>query len=300
MVKLNLEEAKRLYFENITHENVKGKLISASVGMIAFPSMLGLMQYFWKLTRISAHSKFAPVCGFLSLSVSSYTASLTTMIVQTAIQGQDENMQIFEKETLQHVVFSSCLSLVTFYLLRGKLRNLGPSHIFQPGAFAVEKIPLLSINTLATHNDRKLIQEFGRRYGCHTCGQSYPPCWYDIRKFFKNTIRGHPKTASVNYISDHVPPQALADKPLKPMLKMRNKNQLGALYPQCETCSLKQAHKVKSYLNGKYSYRSSAYIFTHVTSVRLHKLWIPWPLLIQSGFFNDAMLQLIQFLQRFL
>lgn len=62
------------------------------------------------------------------------------------------------------------MGLVSFMMLGGRLSALAPSYFADLGAFHLKKASLPATVEYATSIERGVIQEFGRLYGCHTCG----------------------------------------------------------------------------------------------------------------------------------
>jgi hypothetical protein len=65
------------------------------------------------------------------------------------------------------------------------MSSLAPSHYANLGAFHLKKASLPATEEYADSIGRGIIQEFGRLYGCHTCG---------IKR-------------GVQYHADHMPPK---------------------------------------------------------------------------------------------
>lgn len=91
------------------------------------------------------------------------------------------------------------MGMAAFIILeRGYFRTSLPSSVTEIGAFARNP----SIHSIATKNsqasasEKKIVQELGKKYGCHHCGQ---------RSFF-----------GTNFIADHMPPNKIfADMPIR-------------------------------------------------------------------------------------
>lgn len=77
------------------------------------------------------------------------------------------------------------MGILCFKMLGGRMSALAPSHFADLGAFHLKKASLPATADYATQVERGIIQEFGRLYGCHTCG---------IRR-------------GVRYHADHMPPK---------------------------------------------------------------------------------------------
>jgi hypothetical protein len=87
--------------------------------------------------------------------------------------------------------------LVYALLERGSFRTALPSSVIALGVFASAGNErwrsILTENPVATESQRRLIQKFGRRYGCHACGD---------RQLFNRNI----------FIADHMPPTKFANE----------------------------------------------------------------------------------------
>ncbi|CAI5710995.1 unnamed protein product [Hyaloperonospora brassicae] len=142
------------------------------------------------------------------------------------------------------------MGLACFKLLGGRMSALAPSPFADLGAFHLKKASLPATVDYATSVERGIIQEFGRLYGCHTCGVK----------------RG------VRYHADHMPPKLVAKRSDAGFVRRT----LGwkttfRFYPQCESCSNQQSSVVKQWKSTlKVHLRSSrAYHFTGLWLVLL-------------------------------
>lgn len=77
------------------------------------------------------------------------------------------------------------MGVLCFKMLGGRMNSLAPSNFSNLGAFHLKKASLPATADYATPIERGIIQEFGRLYGCHTCG---------VKRGFK-------------YHADHMPPK---------------------------------------------------------------------------------------------
>jgi len=77
------------------------------------------------------------------------------------------------------------MGVLCFKMRGGRMSSLAPSHFADLGAFHLKKASLPATADYATQVERGVIQEFGRLYGCHTCG---------VRR-------------GVRYHADHMPPK---------------------------------------------------------------------------------------------
>ncbi|CDR94787.1 hypothetical protein BBBOND_0110840 [Babesia bigemina] len=132
------------------------------------------------------------------------------------------------------VIAAYCIS--TFLLLGGSLHSFTPSNVTHPGAFAVPSTSLSAEGyTYANRRQKRVIQQLGRTYGCHSCGRS---------------------SASGQYIADHQPPSGVIKRRLRrPVVKLLVDHHIVPLslvrprqyfYPQCPACSAEQSNAVRT------------------------------------------------------
>jgi hypothetical protein len=114
-----------------------------------------------------------------------------------------------------------------FTALGGRFWALSPSSLSTLGAYAnTAQASLPATLAYASGAERTAIQQFGRRFGCHTCG---------ARPWL---LRGRTR---LRYHADHMPPLA----EVKVMNRQLWRRVLSApvqqrFYPQCSSCSSKQ------------------------------------------------------------
>ena len=140
---------------------------------------------------------------------------------------------------------------VWFKCLGGKWRNLAPSNLFEVGSFGFKK-GSIQTNKYANSEMRKALQAFGEKFGCHSCGIRRS---WTVSSLWKNS-----PGKNWTFHGDHQPP-----------LKFASKSTLCRLYPQCPSCSSKQAAAVRS---GK-----GKLVLPSFLSCRAYHFWLPWPLL---------------------
>lgn len=144
--------------------------------------------------------------------------------------------------------FSCLLGLLTFKALGGRFWAISPSSYTDLGSFARWSIPCTE--AYATSNQRTMIEQMGRKWGCHTCG---------------SRMMGPSATKRVTrFVGDHMPPKSVAEQINNTWLR-----RLGVLpkvqfrfYPQCVHCSNTQGSilskatnqlKAKSLTSGRLS-----------------------------------------------
>eukprot|EP01084_Bolivina_argentea_P022664 42126_1 len=150
------------------------------------------------------------------------------------------------------LLISSIVSFSTFrciQLLRSNVgftifdifRVLTPSDLWCRGSYARYCINKnVYRRHYATEYQKKLIEEYGMKYGCHHCGRKQfmsskfktvtKPMRRFLNKYFSLNI------SLTEYIADHIPPSKV--------LKLKRKRQV--FLPQCRLCCMKQANSVKS------------------------------------------------------
>lgn len=253
-------------------------ILPSMAGMITFPAVLGVMQnYVWKTTNVTANKRFAAVGGTLSLLTAAACSAVSYAFVEQFVCTTPKSHLIFvnENATVAMITSYGLLCIFTFKLFGGRMKSLCPSHILHPGSYAVKPVPLPTLAAPVTKHRLTKVQKIGEIYGCHTCGKRYnfgdAFITYVKRRFFGYANRVH-----VDYFGDHNPPVSLVGEYLK-----KNSSTKGQLFPQCKKCSYFQASQVRLHLAGKPLAHQG--IVTHATRIKLHKLWIPYPILLQYG-----------------
>lgn len=212
-------------------------VISASLaGCVTFPTCLGLIQkYICAPLRMTSSTKIlAPVVGSAAVLVSASTASLATTFSYAYLNGSEIT---FNKEDL---CVSGVLGMAVFKTLGGRFSAVLPSNLYKPGAFAHQWIPA-RWEQYAAHYERHLIQQFGAKYGCHSCG-----------------------TRQGRFIADHQPP-----------IKLSGPGELLRFYPHCIKCSSLQGAALSTLKHCRVAVR------THITSLRLFHLFLPVPFALE-------------------
>ena len=263
-------------------------LATTAVGAVTFPTVLALSQSaIFKPLRITCASRLAPVFGGLSVSLAGFTASFAAIkaysLIQDSLRLRGENGDNSHTGkplsfSTPELVISTVSSVVIFRALGGRFSSVLPSHLFHPGAFAVERVPALRGQQPAVASEKVLIREYGRKYGCHSCGRKrvnmmvcdHQPPSYILRKdnnfsssTFSSTITGSERNAAGEVKAD-LPSPGSAENGAK--VKQ-------FFYPQCYECSSMQG----GLLNGG---PQSKLIITHPFSLRLYHLFLPLPFTI--------------------
>ena len=223
--KLSKRMAKNASKKHGNFYNLQDILAATTVGAISFPLALGFMQNFiLKPLRISCKLPNAIVSavGGMSVIASGIFASDVFVLSceslrKSALLSVKNNtahrrFNLEFKKTEENMLIYGAGSLLVFKIFGGKMRQVVPSHLFHPGAFAKISVPAAGKDYAGLSAKRKL-NILGRRYGCHSCG----------------------KRRQNDFIADHMPPNKLV-KFYQPQV----------FYPQCKPCSQKQGGALSS------------------------------------------------------
>ena len=226
-------------------------VFATGIGAVTFPVMLGLNQVGLKTLSISSRSPLlvTSAAGGLSVALASLVAS-TAVIKSCAIFRIESETRMEFK--IKDLLVSAASGVIMFRALGGRYSSMVPSHLHVPGCFARHWIPAYSIE-YANVTQKNLIQEIGRKYGCHSCGT----------KRIKQ------------YYADHQPPNKLIKASLGPLGKTveQNGRHLQRFYPQCPSCSLRQGHSLAV------DSKTSAIIIHSMTFSPYH-IFLPTPIAV--------------------
>ena len=264
-----LKQCKNNYLTLLWNNNI---VLPGACGMIIFPSSICFFQRFlWKKLHICAHSRLASVLGLATVCLSSVIANYSMKAVYYF-----QNSVVFDVLCGKEILASSLLSVGQFVILARTFKVVLPSHLLHPGAYARKGIPLQHRQYFnqSTTSQRRKIQQLGYRNGCHTCGKKYLKIVNDGKRSF--VFKFFPSHIKVDYIADHQPPRALTSN------HNSNPPSKSFLYPQCRSCSLLQASRVRV-ANGLLEKDSDA-IVTHGLRVKIWKLFVPWLLFIDVNY----------------
>ena len=199
----------------------------------------------FKPLRVTSGAVGASLIGgaavFVAGLVSSYAAVKGYSLARSiAVKNSAETATHSVELVVKDLLISAAVSTIVFRALGGKFSAVLPSNLIQPGAFAKQAIPV-NMAQYASKNQKKIIQDLGRKNGCHTCGR---------------------RSKSIQYSADHQPPTKL----------IKNAEQAPPqwYYPQCNKCSNMQGPAV----NGI----SSKIVITHPFALRPYHIFLPVPL----------------------
>ena len=125
-------------------------------------------------------------------------------------------------------------------------RVIAPSDIWYRGSFARYCIKEnVKRNKYANQSQKLLIEQYGRKYGCHHCG---------LKDIISSTFRIQTRSLRImwnkwnvfnsnlsltEYIADHIPPSKLNRRKRQKRKHMRNNKIKRILLPQCQDLFIK-------------------------------------------------------------
>ena len=259
-------------------------LATTAVGAVTFPTVLALAQTaVFKPLRITCAGRLAPIFGGLSVSLAGFTASFAAIKAYSLVQDslRDKNGDnIGTRKPLSfstpELVISTVSSVVVFRALGGRFSSVLPSHLFHPGAFAVERVPAIRGQQAAVASEKALVRDYGKRYGCHTCGKKrvnmmvcdhQPPSYFLRKNNSSSTVASGERNAG-ELKMDLTSSSNVNSTNMEIGVKVKQ-----FFYPQCYDCSSMQG----GLLNGG---AKSKLIVTHPFSLRLYHVFLPVPFAI--------------------
>uniref|UniRef100_A0A061S4S6 Uncharacterized protein n=1 Tax=Tetraselmis sp. GSL018 TaxID=582737 RepID=A0A061S4S6_9CHLO len=202
----------------------------------------------------------APMLGFLGVGAASAVAAQAAMRAERAVQGRKPEGRIL----WENLFVDAALGLTFYKVLGGRFRNVLPSHLARPGAFAFQSIlaPGARYCTPAQKNE---LRRMFHRDGCHTCGtrrgkvigDHQPPNKVAAERSKASqlsstdisAVLGNAATqAAGSLVTGKGPSQAAQPlvKAFRKVMKIVPKELEASrsftqrYYPQCDTCSSKQ------------------------------------------------------------
>lgn len=126
-----------------------------------------------------------------------------------------------------HEVRVCLLGLLAFKSLGGRFWGISPSSYTHLGSFARWSIPCTE--NYANPKERIMIEQMGRKWGCHTCGS----------KMYFSSAKSAATGKTYRFVGDHMPPKSVAKhmneswlRRVGPLPKVKFR-----FYPQCVSCS---------------------------------------------------------------
>ncbi|GLD96035.1 hypothetical protein PINS_up004713 [Pythium insidiosum] len=243
-------------------------VVDASTGGVLFWLGITGAQLLQRGLRIGSATRVAPrVIGTIAVASAStvalHFASLPRELYAQAVSGESHATVATQ---LQQTVASRVedlrdapypiymvMGVLCFKMLGGRMRSLAPSPFADLGAFHLRKASLPATDEYASAVERGVIQEFGRLFGCHTCG---------VRK-------------RVTYHADHMPPRKVARQMNQQWWRRLSGREVEfRFYPQCSPCSNTQGTVVK---------RGGNDLRTHVAALRMYHTTGLWLVLLCTG-----------------
>ncbi len=233
--------------------DVNQAVFATGIGAVSFPIILGMNQIGLKTMRISSGSPLliSSIAGGISVTLASLVAS--TAIIKTCTMFRTTpNYNTRIDFTVNELLTSTVTGVVLFRAFGGRFSSVLPSHLNAPGSFARHWIPAYSVQ-YANNIQKSIIQEIGKKYGCHSCGT----------KRIKQ------------YYADHQPPNKLIKSHLESLGKTSEQNGdfMQQFYPHCPSCSILQGHSLS--IDSKISP-----IITHTTTLRPYHVYFPTSILL--------------------
>jgi len=237
--------------------NIPDSVFPVIGGCIAFGTTLAVSTAAQKVIGVSTGTKivpsflgFASVCG--ASLVSEQAAILTYELktdprkrsfeyVQNKIKNQfvETSRNIIESSSQlrgrkkdqfklpMHEIRVCLLGLLAFKSLGGRFWAISPSSYTHLGSFARWSIPCTE--NYADAKQRTMIEQMGRKWGCHTCGS----------KMYFSSAKSGITGKTYRFAADHMPPKSVA-KHMNDQW-FRKIGLLGKVkfrfYPQCVSCS---------------------------------------------------------------
>ncbi|EEY65480.1 uncharacterized protein PITG_16788 [Phytophthora infestans T30-4] len=232
--------------------SASGFLLPQAVGTAAVASSSVLALHFASIPRdvyqeLSAQSRRVNERSWLVLGVHNLQPPTAWRQLQSKMQERWADLP-----QAPYQVYMA-MGLLCFKLLGGRMSSLAPSPFANLGAFHLKKASLPATIEYATSVERGIIREFGRLFGCHTCGVK----------------RG------VRYHADHMPPKLVAKHTDEQLVRrLLGRKTTFRFYPQCEPCSNQQGTVVKQW---------KSTLKLHLVSFRAYHATGMWLILLCTG-----------------
>ena len=160
---------KKLTKKHGNFYNLQEILAVTTVGAISFPFALGFMQNLvFKPLRISCKlpNTIVTLCGGISIILSGICASdvfvlscerfKKSRLLSTTDNTTEKRFNFELTKTEDNIFIYGAGSLLVFKIFGGKLRQVVPSHLFYPGAFAKMSVPAPGKNYAGVSAKEKL------------------------------------------------------------------------------------------------------------------------------------------------
>ena len=159
--------------------NLREIFAATTVGAISFPFALGFMQNLvFKPFRISCKrpNTVVSICGGVSIILSGIFASgafvlscgsfKMSKLLSNSHKAAEKRFELEFNRSEEHVLIWGACSLAIFKIFGGKSRQVVPSHLYYPGAFAKMSVPAAGKSYAGSSAKRKLhiLGEWGKVY----------------------------------------------------------------------------------------------------------------------------------------
>lgn len=159
-----------------------------------------------------------------------------------------------------HILRVIVVGLIAYKGLGGRFWSVSPSSFTHLGSFARKRKSLPATDAYASKLERKVINEMGKKFGCHVCGD---------RMIKKEGLKSGTK-----FVADHIPPRSVARQMnSRGYRRLTGRKVKQRFFPQCVHCSLKQSNILSA---------ASRKVQKNMARKNL-KLWTKIPNLAQSG-----------------
>ena len=215
---------------------------SSVVGAVTFPAVLGIAQVaLFKPLRLTSGARLCSLAGGAAVFVTGFASScavVTSYSLSRDVAASNRPASSSIELVFKDLIISGLVSMVVFRALGGRFSMVLPSNLMQPGSFSRYAIPVNEAPH-ATKSQKMIIQDLGRKHGCHTCGH---------------------RSKLIQYRADHQPPTKLV-KEGRPQW----------YHPHCKKCSDLQGAVMNK--TG-----SRVAVVTHPFSLRSYHIFLPVPL----------------------
>jgi hypothetical protein len=199
------------------------KLLSIAAGYVSFAGTVACSQAVQLALGIDTGSmtmglRLMPnAFGAATVALGSFAA----LLASNRALGERGIGPLHQGVNTATVITSALMGGTLFVALGGRFWALSPSSLSSVGAFSrTARGSLPATLSYADASQRAIVQQFGRRFGCHTCGARFP----------------------VRFNADHIPPLSeVRTLNASPWRRLLNRPVKQRFYPQCVSCSSKQA-----------------------------------------------------------
>ena len=148
-------------------------MIVSILSLCTHVAALSLWQQLFKLTGKLSHHRLANAYGAAAVTSASLVTSLVSVTTRHHLKGGggEYSAAFTSLRPLCLLSCSSAAAVVYFFVFSASFRCALPSSLLRPGAFAIRSEPQSDYGVAVTSKQRKIVQGYGYRYGCHTCGK---------------------------------------------------------------------------------------------------------------------------------